>query len=238
MLEPRKSERFVCGRENLRFATLYLGSIFFVCLSLCVPLDVAKSEVDSSVDAPTIAPSVKPNSAVGTILLDREVDKGKVQKRRGKHVRAKRQRDQWWQKARRTLFSGIKLTPDQSAEITQMIRDQKQNRTNFSKLDVQLAVARSENDIAKARELRGKTKAARESLQSVHVVLDSIRGVLTPEQRPTFDVNRAKLVAEGQAIRADQKKKSKKVRQPDSLEGAGSPNNAEMVGPSVEMKRQ
>lgn len=137
----------------------------------------------------------------GEVHLDRPVAPDEVRKRRGKHVQAKRQRDKWWKMARTTLFKGIDLTPEQDKKITEIIAEQKKNRTEYSKADIQLAAARAANDLIRARELRNQVQTERKEVKSLHEVLDTMRPVLTEKQQAIFDTNRAQLIADGQKVR-------------------------------------
>lgn len=171
--------------------------------------DAAPAAPDSSVAA---APEAAPDSVAdpaaasveqkeGEVHLNRPVAPAEVRKRRGKHVQARKQREKWWQTAQTTLFQGVDLTPDQDKQVTAIIKAQMKSRTEYSKYDIQLAAARAANDLIRARELRKSVQDARKQVRSLHEVLDSIRLVLTEKQQAVFDVNRAKLIAEGQSVR-------------------------------------
>ena len=147
------------------------------------------------------APDAEAAPKEGEVHLDRPVAPDEVRKRRGKHVQAKRQRDKWWKMARTTLFKGIDLTPEQDKKITAIISEQKKNRTEYSKADIQLAAARAANDLIRARELRNQVQAERKEVKSLHEVLDAMRPVLTEKQQVVFDTNRAQLISEGQKVR-------------------------------------
>ena len=177
----------------------------------------APANAEASSDSAAASTASEAGPKEGEVHLDRPVAPAEVRKRRGKHVRARKQRDKWWQMARTTLFTGIELTPDQDKEVTAIIQAQKQSRTEYSKYDIQLAAARAANDLIRARELRQKVKDSRKQVQSLHEVLDSIRQVLTEKQQVTFDVNRAKLIAEGQAVRKNRiEKREKKANSADA----------------------
>ena len=154
----------------------------------------------------------------GEVHLDRPVAPAEVRKRRGKHVQAKRQRDKWWKMARTTLFKGIELTPEQDKKVTAIIAEQKKNRTEYSKADIQLAAARAANDLIRARELRKQVQVERKKVKSLHEVLDSIRPVLTEKQQAVFDTNRATLIAEGQKVRKDRMEKRAQKKQAEAVE--------------------
>ena len=205
------------------------GLIFFgLVVGLGVPVTAAEPE--STPMAPVA--TVQPKQA--EIHLERVVAPEEVKKRRGKHVQAKRQRNRWWQQSRKTLLQGLTLTPDQNQKITAIIIAQKEKRTEYSKLDVQLAVARSANDLIRSRELRTQVREAKEKIESLHEVLDSMRGVLTEEQRVTFDVNRAKLIAESQSIREARKKRRAGGKETSKGASPAKTGEADSIGSSEE----
>ena len=198
------------------------GLMFFgLVVGLSAGVSAAEGEptpmAPAAEEKPTpIAPAATVQPKEVEIHLERPVAPAEVKKRRGKHVKAKKQRDRWWRESQEVLLQGLEVTPDQNQKITAIIIAQKKKRTEYSKLDVQLARARAANDMILTRQLRAEVREAKEKIGSMHEVLESIRGVLTQKQKATFDINRAKLIAEGQSIRdarekkrADDKKASK-----------------------------
>ena len=211
------------------FRSFVSGLIFFgLVVALGAPVTAAEEEPTPMAPADTVKPMQ------GEVHLDRVVAPAEVKKRRGKHVQAKKQRERWWQESRKTLLQGIELTPDQNQKITAIITAQKKKRTEYSKLDVQLAAARSANDLVRARKLRTQVREAREEIESLHEVLDSIRGVLTEEQRVPFDVNRAKLIAESQSIRESRKKKREGGKKTSKATSPAKTDEADSIGSSEE----
>ncbi|MFP6640714.1 MAG: hypothetical protein VCC04_10765, partial [Myxococcota bacterium] len=110
-------------------------------------------------------------------------------------------RKQWWVKSREVLFSGIELNAEQSKKVDEIIATQIENRTLFTRLDTQLSAATASRNAARAKQLREEVRVARENLQSVHQLFDEMNELLDGDQKKIFDVNRAKLVSEGQGIR-------------------------------------
>ena len=224
-----KSQKVCSSPLRARRARFFISGLIF--FGLAVGLGAPASGAEEAA-TPMAAPAPAQNGqGQGEVHLNRVVAADEVKKRRGKHVQAKKQRDKWWNQSRQTLLAGIDLTPDQDKQITALITAQKQKRTRYSKLDIQLAAARSANDLIRSRELRGQVREARGQIQSLHEVLDSMREVLTEKQRVTFDVNRAKLIAEGQALRASQKKKGaggkKAPKNASPAEGGGAGGSSE-----------
>ncbi|MEE3328493.1 MAG: hypothetical protein VX252_14240, partial [Myxococcota bacterium] len=169
--------------------------------------------------------AVEADLAEATVVVPkRPVDSQHIRKRRAKHVQAKRQRLQWWANARQVLFSGIDLSQEQSKQVSAIIQQQMDNRTAFTKLDVQLAVAMQKHDRTGVKKLREETVAARRKLKSAHELFDEMRATLNEDQQQRFDLNRAKLVSEGQRIREENRKRRqarKDQAKPDADGGTG-----------------
>ena len=219
----------------------FVSGLLFFGLVVGLGAPVTAAEQESTPMAPAAEQEPNPMAPAATvepkqveIRLDRAVAPAEVKKRRGKHAQAKKQRDRWWRESRKILLQGLKLTPDQNQKITAIITVQKRRRTEYSKLDVQLAVARSANDLISAQQLRTQVREAKGKIESLHEVLDSLRGVLTEKQRVTFDVNRAKLIAESQSIRQARKKKRAGGKKTSKDASPAKTGEADSIGSSEE----
>jgi hypothetical protein len=104
----------------------------------------------------------------------------------------------WWTHARQVLFDDLALSPEQTRQIDALIETQLAARTRLQQLDTDLAAAQRDADAERADALRAERPAIRARLEGPDEVLQQIRGILTEEQRPNFDMNRARLLAEGQ----------------------------------------
>jgi hypothetical protein len=80
-------------------------------------------------------------------------------------------REAWWTRAREVLFGDIQLSAEQSRRI---------------------------DEIIEARLAQQETVAINAQLNNPHETLEELRALLSKEQHPTFDMNRAHLVAESQ----------------------------------------
>jgi hypothetical protein len=82
-----------------------------------------------------------------------------------------KRREEWWTHAHEVLFSDIQLSAEQSRGVDEIIE-------------------------ARLAELEGVALNAQ--LKSPHETIEDMRALLSKEQHPTFDMNRAHLVAESQ----------------------------------------
>jgi hypothetical protein len=99
------------------------------------------------------------------------------------------------------LFSDIDLSAEQAHGVDAIIDGQRAERTRAEELRAKLEEARRKEDAKLSAELRTQLRAIRAELKGPHVRVDEMRALLTDEQRPTFDMNRARLAAEGKQSR-------------------------------------
>jgi hypothetical protein len=83
----------------------------------------------------------------------------------------RKRREEWWTHAHEVLLDDIQLSAEQSRAV---------------------------DEIIEARLAQQKGGAINMQLKSPHEAIEDIRALLSKEQHPTFDMNRAHLVAEGQ----------------------------------------
>jgi hypothetical protein len=115
--------------------------------------------------------------------------------------RASRAPEQWWVHAREVLFDDVELSEDQARQVDAIIEGRVAVRRRVRELQADLRVARQQGDAKRSAELQEELRANRAQLKNPHARIEEIRELLTEEQRPTFDMNRARLVAEGQQAR-------------------------------------
>lgn len=107
-------------------------------------------------------------------------------------------REVWWAHAREVLLSDLQLSTEQSRGVNEILELQMAALTRQRELGAELQVARQRGDKERSASLRAEMRAGRAARKNPHDVMDAMRALLSEEQRPTFDMNRARLVAEGQ----------------------------------------
>jgi DNA-binding protein H-NS len=112
----------------------------------------------------------------------------------GKEFRLQRKRD-WWNNTRETLFTDLDLSAEQVSAVDAILETQLDARARMQELDSQYTAARRTQNRQRIAEAREKIRAFKDQLKEPHEIYEAMRAVLTEEQRPTFDMNRARHVA-------------------------------------------
>jgi hypothetical protein len=121
--------------------------------------------------------------------------------------RSDQTREQWWAHAREVLVGDLALTDDQAGQIDAIIERQIAARKRVGEIQTGLRDARRDGDAERGAALRAQLGAARAELKDPAVRIEEMRALLTEEQRPAFDMNRARLVAESQQARETQRRR-------------------------------
>lgn len=93
--------------------------------------------------------------------------------------RTRKWREEWWTHAHEVLFGEIQLSAEQSRRV---------------------------DEIIEARLAQQESVAINAQLRSPHETIEAMRALLSKEQHPTFDMNRAHLVAESQQPKKKRRK--------------------------------
>jgi hypothetical protein len=107
-------------------------------------------------------------------------------------------REEWWAHARAVLFSDIQLGAEQSRGVNEIITTQLAERRRSGELGAELKAIQQQIDTERSAALRAESRALRARHKGSHECIEEMRALLSEEQRPTFDTNRARLAAEGQ----------------------------------------
>jgi len=101
-----------------------------------------------------------------------------AEQRREQRELTRKRKAEWWTHAQEVLFSDIQLSAEQSRGV---------------------------DEIIEARLAGQESVALSPQLNSPHETIEDMRALLSKEQHPTFDMNRAHLVAEGQQPKKKQR---------------------------------
>ena len=122
----------------------------------------------------------------------------------------------WWNRAREVLFTDIELSAEQAHAVDAIIEAQLNTRALLQQADAELSAANKAQDSERSDAAREEFRALNEQLKEMHEIHEEMRAVLAKEQRPAFDMNRARHVTEVQRaerIRSEERAKpDKKVR--------------------------
>jgi hypothetical protein len=167
-----------------------------------------------SANAETVVELEAPDSAVSGLRDSTPTAPG-AEELREQRVSRYQRREEWWAHARAVLFSDIQLSAEQSRGVNEIITTQLAERRRSGELRAELKAIQQQADTER---IRAESRALRARHKGSHECLEEMRALLSEEQRPTFDTNRARLAAEGQQ---PQKKRHQRKR------GAGSEAGAE-----------
>lgn len=142
---------------------------------------------------PELAPSATPVPSA-----PERQRKSEREKRADWEYRLERKRE-WWDHARVVLFADIELSDEQARAIDAIIGAQLETRERLQQSDAEVQAARAARDAERVEAVRANSVAIRAQLKDLHEIYDELRAQLRDEQRPAFDMNRARHVAENRA---------------------------------------
>jgi len=120
-------------------------------------------------------------------------------------------RSQQWEKrmadARAVLFDGIELSAEQSRGVDAMIKAQLEDGRRYGELRAELDTAQQQGDTERIRAIRAERRPLRERRKGPDEFMEEMRVLLSEEQRPIFDMNRARLAAEDQQPQKGQRQR-------------------------------
>jgi hypothetical protein len=122
-------------------------------------------------------------------------------------------RSQQWEKrlvhTRAVLFDGIELSAEQSRGVDAILKAQLEDGRRYGELRAELDTAQQQGDTERIRAIRAERRPLRERRKGPDESMEEMRVLLSEEQRPIFDMNRARLAAENQ-----QPQKGRRQRRP------------------------
>ena len=104
----------------------------------------------------------------------------------------------WWNHARTVLFTDLELDEEQQQEVDDLIEEQLRARSEFLAGDAKFKTARRHDTREEVDAIREELREVKKRLRDRHELFEDMRALLAEEQRPTFDMNRARLIAEDQ----------------------------------------
>jgi hypothetical protein len=119
-------------------------------------------------------------------------------------------RRNWWNRAHELLFADIELSAEQAQAVDAIIEAQLNTRALLQQADAKLSAANKARNSERSDAAREEFRALNEQLKEMHEIYEEMRAVLAEEQRPTFDMNRARHVADVQRaerIRSEERPK-------------------------------
>ena len=154
-------------------------AILIMGIGVCLAIDSANA--DTSATANVAAKPEALDSADSGIGDPTPTAPDAEQRRKQSEQRepTRKWREEWWTHAHEVLFVDIQLSAEQSRGL---------------------------DEIIEARLAQQESVAINAQLKSPHETIEDMRALLSKEQHPTFDMNRAHLVAEGQQPKKKRRK--------------------------------
>jgi hypothetical protein len=128
----------------------------------------------------------------GALASGSGVDESERATRRAAMRQLQQQR---WSRVRESLFADIDLSAEQSAEIDAIVEAEWRGRARFQELVEEIKGEQKQPQEERDEALLAEVRALKRERRERHEMLDEMRALLTEEQRPAFDMNRAHLLA-------------------------------------------
>ena len=113
----------------------------------------------------------------------------------GPEFRFQRKLD-WWTHALEVLFNGIDLSEEQRHGVDEILEAQLSTRLRMQELDLTLSAARKARDTERIDSAKKDFRTLKAQIKQPHEIYEEMRALLEEEQRPAFDMNRARHIAE------------------------------------------
>jgi len=115
--------------------------------------------------------------------------------------RQSQRREKRWAHALAVLFDGIELSAEQSRGVDAIKEAQLEYGRRSGELRAELGTAKQQGDTERIRAIRAESRPLPAQCKSPDECMEEMRALLSEEQRPIFDMNRARLAAESQQPR-------------------------------------
>jgi len=130
-----------------------------------------------------------------------------AEQRRERYELRSQRREKGLAHARVVLFDGIELGAEQSRGVDAIIEAELKVRQRFGELQAEFGAAQQQGDTEHIRAIRAENRPLRARRKGPDQCMEEMRALLSEEQRPIFDMNRARLAAEGQEPKEGRRKR-------------------------------
>ena len=138
---------------------------------------------------------------------------GRAEQRRERRELRSQRGEERLAHARVVLFDGIEFSAEQSRGVDAIIEAQLEYGRRSGELRAELEAARRQGDTERIRAIRAERHSLLEQRKGPDECMEEMRALLSEEQRPIFDMNRARLAAEVQQPRT---RKERRRRGPEA----------------------
>jgi hypothetical protein len=131
---------------------------------------------------------------------------GRAEQRRERRELRSQRGEERLAHARVVLFDGIELSAEQSRGMDAIVEAELKYGRSTEELRAELDAARRQGDTERIRAIRAERHSLLEQRKGPNETIEEMRALLTEKQRPTFDMNRARLVAGSQQAQKGRRK--------------------------------
>jgi hypothetical protein len=132
---------------------------------------------------------------------------GRAEQRRERRELRSQRGEERLAHARVVLFDGIELSAEQSRGVDAIVEAELNYGRRTEELPAELRAARRQGDKERIRAIESERQSLLAQRKGPDGTMEEMRALLTEEQRPTFDMNRARLAAESQPAQNGQRKR-------------------------------
>ena len=128
---------------------------------------------------------------------------GRAEQRRERRELRSQRGEERLAHARVVLFDGIELSAEQSRGVDAIVEAVLKYGRRTEELRAEFEAARRQGDKERSRAIDAERQSLLEQRKGPDRTMEEMRALLTEEQRPTFDMNRARLAAESQQAQGE-----------------------------------
>ena len=200
---------------------------------------VAPAELEATDSADSGVRDVTPTAQRAEQRLEQRRERRELRSQSAERRRERRElRSQWREErlvhARAVLFDGIELSAEQSRGVDAIIEAELEFGQRREELQAERETAQQQDDKAALRAIRAENRPLLARRKGPNESMEEMRALLSEEQRPIFDMNRARLVAEDQ--QPQERRRRKRPRADAEVKAEGADVTAE--GADAEVKAE
>ncbi len=132
---------------------------------------------------------------------------GRAEQRRERRELRSQRGEERLAHARVVLFDGIELSAEQSRGVDAIVEAELKNGRRTEELRAEFEAAQRQGDTERIRAISEERESLIAQRKGPNTTMEEMRSLLTEEQRPIFDMNRARLAAESQQSQKGRHKK-------------------------------
>jgi hypothetical protein len=178
------------------------GAVAILIASTGIGLAVGSASAETAAVA-----ELEASNTTDTGVRDATPTAQRVEQRREKRELQSQRQEKQLANARAVLFDGIELSAEQSRGVDAILEAQLEYGRRSGELRAELGAAQRQGDTERIRAIRAERRPLRKRRKGPDESMEEMRVLLSEEQRPIFDMNRARLAAENQQSQKGRRQK-------------------------------